>query len=220
MTAPPRPSRPSRPSKILCVGRNYREHAKELGNDVPAEPLFFLKPPSALIGDGDAIVLPTHLSSLVHHEGELAVVIGSPLTRARSDAEALACVAGYTVANDVTARDLQKKDGQWTRGKGFDTFCPVLDVVVRVADPHALRIEVRVNGVVKQRSTTANMIFSVARILTDASQFMTLFPGDLVLTGTPEGVGPLVHGDVVEVEIEGIGVLKNPVVAGGVDRER
>jgi 2-keto-4-pentenoate hydratase/2-oxohepta-3-ene-1,7-dioic acid hydratase in catechol pathway len=199
------------PGKILCVGRNYADHAKELGHDVPAAPLFFLKPPSSVIWDGDAIVRPNDLSSVVHHEGELAVVIGKKLTRAASEADALAAIRGYTCANDVTARDLQKKDGQWTRAKGFDTFCPLLRTGVTLDDAGDLALTVRVNGTIAQRARTSTMIFSVARILVDASRAMTLLPGDIVLTGTPAGVGPLLAGDVVEVEIERVGILSNPV---------
>jgi 2-keto-4-pentenoate hydratase/2-oxohepta-3-ene-1,7-dioic acid hydratase in catechol pathway len=203
------------PSKIVCVGRNYADHAKELGNPMPAEPLIFLKPPSALIRDGEPIVLP-RMSRQVEHEGEIAVVIGARLSRA-SERQALEGVAGITCANDVTARDLQKTDGQWTRAKGFDTFCPVGPLVVplsRVGDLGTLEVRCRVNGRERQRGKAADMAFPIPTVLSYISHVMTLEPGDLVLTGTPAGIGPLVAGDVVEVEIPGVGVLRNPVVGG------
>lgn len=201
-----------RPTKIVCVGRNYADHAKELGNVLPKEPLLFLKPPSALIGDGDVIVLP-RMSQLVEHEGEIAVVIGKRL-KAAGEREALAAIEGITCANDVTARDLQKTDSQWTRAKGFDTFCPVGPRVVPledVGDLAALEVWCRVNGVVRQHGRAADMAFSIPMVLSYASQIMTLEPGDLVLTGTPAGIGPLRPGDVVEVEVSNVGVLRNPV---------
>jgi 2-keto-4-pentenoate hydratase/2-oxohepta-3-ene-1,7-dioic acid hydratase in catechol pathway len=200
---------PCTPSKIVAVGRNYRAHAAELGNAVPAEPLLFLKPPSAVIGPGAVIELPPQ-SARVEHEAELGVVIGKRLRDATAD-EALAGVFGLTCVNDVTARDLQKADVQFTRAKGFDTFCPVGPVLVEGLDASDLAVVARVNGAVRQSGRTRDMIFSVATVLSYVSRVMTLEPGDLVSTGTPEGVGPLVAGDVVEVEVEHIGVLSNPV---------
>jgi 2-keto-4-pentenoate hydratase/2-oxohepta-3-ene-1,7-dioic acid hydratase in catechol pathway len=202
---------PVQPSKIICVGRNYAEHAAELGNEVPPEPLIFLKPPSSLIGPDDAIVYPG-ISQRVDHEGELAVVIGR---RARNLTEesALAVVFGYTLANDVTARDLQRSDGQWTRGKGFDTFCPVGPWIDTAFDPANRQVRCLVNGQVRQDGNTALMIYSLQRVLAHVSRFMTLEPGDLLLTGTPAGVGALHPGDVVTVEIEGLGKLSNPVIS-------
>ncbi len=203
-----------RPGKIVCVGRNYREHAVELGNVVPERPLLFLKPPSAVIGDGEAIVLPA-ASRQVEHEGEIGVVIGSPLRRG-DEAAARAAIAGITCVNDVTARDLQKADGQWTRAKGFDTFCPMGPRLLEVGpafDLAALEVSCRVNGVERQRGRAAEMAFAIPALLAFISHVMTLEPGDLVATGTPAGVGPLVDGDVVEVEIPGVGVLRNPVSA-------
>lgn len=197
------------PGKIVCVGRNYAEHAKELGNDVPVEPVIFMKPPSAVIGHGDAILLPPQ-SELVHHEGELAVVIGTRLTDV-DEAAARAGIRGYTCANDVTARDLQRKDGRFTRAKGFDTFCPLGPTLVDGLDAAALEIVVTVNGVERQRGNARDMVFPVPRLLAYISSIMTLEPGDVVLTGTPAGVGPLVEGDVVRVEIQGVGALENPV---------
>ncbi len=204
----------SRPGKIVCVGRNYAEHAKELGNPMPKEPLIFLKPPSALIQDGEPIVLPG-MSQRVEHEGEIAVVIGARLSRV-SERQALAGVAGITCANDVTARDLQKTDGQWTRAKGFDTFCPVgprVAPIAQIGDLGRLEVRCRVNGQERQHGHAADMAFSIPLVLSYISQVMTLEPGDLVLTGTPAGIGPLVAGDVVEVEIPQVGVLRNPVVS-------
>jgi len=201
------------PSKIVCVGRNYAEHAKELGNPMPKEPLIFLKPPSAAIGDGELIVLP-RMSQRVEHEGEIAVVIGTRLTRV-SERQALDGIAGITCANDVTARDLQKTDGQWTRAKGFDTFCPVGPRVVPLKDLGDLgKLEVlcRVNGELRQHGKATDMAFPIPMVLSYISRIMTLEPGDLVLTGTPAGIGPLLAGDVVDVEIPGVGVLRNPVV--------
>jgi 2-keto-4-pentenoate hydratase/2-oxohepta-3-ene-1,7-dioic acid hydratase in catechol pathway len=201
-----------RPSKIVCVGRNYRAHAAELGNEVPARPLLFLKPPSAVIGDGETIVLPP-ASQQVEHEGEIGVVIGSRLSRG-DEAAARAAIAGVTCVNDVTARDLQNVDGQWTRAKGFDTFCPVGPRLLDVGagfDLASLEVRCRVNGAERQRGRAADMVFGIATLIAYISQVMTLEPGDLVATGTPAGVGPLVDGDVVEVEIGGVGVLRNPV---------
>ena len=202
------------PTKIVCVGRNYADHAKELGNPMPKEPLIFLKPPSALIRDGEPIVLP-EVSQRVEHEGEIAVVIGARLSRV-SERQALEGVAGITCANDVTARDLQKSDGQWTRAKGFDTFCPVGPRVVpigKLGDLGKLEVRCRVNGQERQHGRAADMAFPIPTVLSYISQVMTLEPGDLVLTGTPAGIGQLVAGDVVEVEIPQVGVLRNPVVS-------
>lgn len=201
---------PCMPTKILAVGLNYATHAAELGMAVPEEPLFFLKPPSAVIGPGEAIVYP-RLSRQVDYEAELAVVIGRRARRIARE-EALAYVLGYTCALDVTARDFQRADGQWTRAKGFDTFCPLGPWIVPDLDPHDLLVECRVNGQVRQRARTSDLIFSVEDLIHRASWVMTLEPGDVLLTGTPSGVGPLQPGDRVEVEIEGIGVLRNSVV--------
>jgi len=201
-----------RPGKIVCVGRNYIEHAKELGNAVPQEPLLFLKPPSSVIFDGEPIVLPA-MSRQVEHEGEIGVVIGKRL-RQGDEVAARAAVAGITCVNDVTARDLQKADGQWTRAKGFDTFCPMgpaLKPVDARFDFSSLDVVCRVNGVERQRGRAADMVFGIPALLAFISRVMTLEPGDLVATGTPAGVGPLVDGDLVEVEIPGVGVLRNPV---------
>jgi 2-keto-4-pentenoate hydratase/2-oxohepta-3-ene-1,7-dioic acid hydratase in catechol pathway len=202
-----------KPSKIVCVGRNYVEHAKELGNPLPKEPLLFLKAPSALIGDGEPIVLPA-ASRRVEHEGEIGVVIGARLKDA-DEQTAVRGIAGITCANDVTARDLQQTDGQWSRAKGFDTFCPVGPRVVPLSELGglaALEVRCRVGGVERQHGHATEMAFQIPRLLVYISRIMTLEPGDLVLTGTPAGVGPLVPGDVVEVEIPGVGVLRNPVV--------
>jgi len=201
---------PVKPSKIIGVGRNYRAHAAEMGNPIPTEPLLFFKPPSALIGDGQAIIRPRWVERM-DYEGELAIVIGRRCRRvARGDA--LDVIGGYTILNDVTARELQKKDGQFTRAKGFDTFCPVGPRVVAGLDPAALAIETRVNGAVRQKAPTADMIFDVSTIVEYVTRVMTLEEGDVISTGSPPGVGPLVAGDVVEIEIAGIGVLRNPVV--------
>lgn len=200
-----------RPGKIVCVGRNYREHAKELGNEVPSEPLLFLKPPSSVIGDGGAIVLPPQ-SRKVEFEGEIGVVIGRRLWRAGED-EAAASVRGLVALNDVTARDLQRSDGQWARAKGFDTFCPIGVEWTGSPDWDVLSVLTRVNGVERQRGEARDMVFSVPMLLAYISQVMTLEPGDLVATGTPSGVGPLMPGDVVEVEIPGVSRVSNPVVA-------
>lgn len=199
----------NRPGKIVCVGRNYREHAKELGNDVPAEPLIFLKPPSTVIREGQPIILPG-LSTQVEYEGEIGVIIGRTLRHA-SDAEARAAIAGIVAVNDVTARDLQKRDGQWTRAKGFDSFCPVGPMGSAPADLTSLTIVTRVNGRERQRGTAAEMVFGIPALLEYISSIMTLEPGDLIATGTPAGVGPLAKGDVVEIEIEGVSRVSNPV---------
>jgi 2-keto-4-pentenoate hydratase/2-oxohepta-3-ene-1,7-dioic acid hydratase in catechol pathway len=190
-----------RPSKIVCVGRNYREHAKEMGNDVPVEPLIFLKPPSSLVKNGDTIVLPPQ-SSQVEYEGEIGIVIGRTLRRVSSQ-EARDGIQSIVAANDVTARDLQRSDSQWTRAKGFDTFCPVGELALPPADFAELTVVTRVNGVERQRATGAEMVFPVPDVIAFVSNIMTLEPGDLVLTGTPAGVGKLSPGDEVEVEILG-----------------
>jgi len=203
---------PCEPSKIVALGRNYREHAAELGNEVPVEPLIFFKPPSAVIGPEEAIRLPA-MSMRVDYEGELVVVMGRRAYRLREDEDPLAYVLGYTCGNDVTARDLQQRDGQFARAKGFDTFAPIGPVIATALDPTNLRIETRVNGQVRQRARTRDLLFPVPMLIRFISQVMTLLPGDLIFTGTPAGVGPLADGDVVEVEIEGIGTLRNPVRA-------
>jgi 2-keto-4-pentenoate hydratase/2-oxohepta-3-ene-1,7-dioic acid hydratase in catechol pathway len=203
---------PVEPSKIVCVGRNYREHAAELGNEVPAAPLLFFKPPSSLLAPGAAIRLPSE-SSNVHYEGELAVVIGRQARALKSDTDLRPYIRGYTIVNDVTARDLQKSDGHWTRAKGFDTFCPCGPIVSSEVNPAAgLIVETRLNGERKQYGTTRDFIFLIPHLLVYITAFMTLEPGDLIPTGTPAGVGPMSAGDTVQVEIEGLGVLKNPVV--------
>lgn len=199
----------SRPGKIVCIGRNYREHAKELGNDVPTEPLFFLKPTSSIISGGEAIVLPDQ-SERVEFEGEIGVVIGRPLRNA-SESEAVDAIAGIVALNDVTARDLQRKDSQWTRAKGFDTFCPIGPMASSYGDLESLSLVTRLNGEEKQRATASDMVFSIPRVLSYVSQVMTLEAGDVVATGTPGGVTPLKDGDVVEVEIEGLSKVSNPV---------
>jgi 2-keto-4-pentenoate hydratase/2-oxohepta-3-ene-1,7-dioic acid hydratase in catechol pathway len=198
------------PGKIIGVGRNYRAHAKELDNAVPDEPLLFFKPPSSLVPSGAPIVRPRG-SWRVDFEGELGVVIGRTCRRV-SKADAMGYVFGYTIVNDVTVRDLQKKDGQFTRAKGFDSFCPVGPAVVTDLDPTKLRVVTRVDGVVKQDGLTSDMIFDIPTLIEVISRVMTLEPGDLISTGTPEGVGPIQPGNLVEIEIEGIGTLSNPVV--------
>jgi 2-keto-4-pentenoate hydratase/2-oxohepta-3-ene-1,7-dioic acid hydratase in catechol pathway len=203
------PASRQRPGKIVCVGRNYREHAKELGNEVPKEPLLFLKPPSSVVWDGEPIVLRRE-SSRVEHEGEIGVVIGKRMSWA-SEEEAKRGIRGVVAVNDVTARDLQKSDGQWTRAKGFDTFCPLGEESSKLPDLDNLTVVTRVNGVERQRGKSSEMVFSIPSLLAYISRIMTLEPGDLVATGTPSGVGPLVAGDVVEVEIEGISRVTNPV---------
>ncbi|MGC2496331.1 MAG: fumarylacetoacetate hydrolase family protein [Acidobacteriaceae bacterium] len=200
------------PRKIVCIGRNYREHAAELGNEVPKEPLLFLKAPSALIAPGDAIRIPA-LSQRVDFEGELAVVIGRRASQIGAQEEIRPYVRGYTIVNDVTARDLQKSDGQWSRAKGFDTFCPMGPLVTDEIDPAAgLAVETRLNGQVKQHGTTKDLIFDVAALLRHITAAMTLLPGDIIPTGTPAGVAPMVPGDRVEVIVEGVGTLASPVV--------
>jgi 2-keto-4-pentenoate hydratase/2-oxohepta-3-ene-1,7-dioic acid hydratase in catechol pathway len=206
---------PVEASKIICVGRNYSEHAKELGNEVPTEPLIFFKPPSSLISPGEKIVRPKRFSQRVEFEAELTVVIGKQCRNLGSADDVRPYIFGYTCANDVTARDLQKKDPQWTRAKGFDTFCPVGPIVTDEIDPwKGVRVESRVNGEVRQSESTLAFIFPVDVVLRFISQVMTLFPGDLVLTGTPAGVGPLVAGDEISVSVEGIGSITNSVVDG------
>ena len=200
-----------RPGKIVCVGRNYVDHAKELGNEVPKEPLIFLKPPSSVIRNGDSIVLPPE-SKQVEHEGEIGVIIGKRLRRVTSE-EARGAIESVVAANDVTARDLQRAESQWTRAKGFDTFCPVGEPVKAPADFRDLEVVTRVNGVERQRAKGSDMVFPIPDVLAYISNVMTLEPGDLVLTGTPAGVGKLSPGDEVEVEIVGVSRVKNPVTA-------
>ena len=200
-----------RPSKIVCIGRNYREHAAELGHEVPKEPLLFLKATSALLPPGGVVRRPK-ISQRVDHEGELGVVIGRTCYQPAADADIRQYILGYTCVNDVTARDLQNKDGQWSRAKGFDTFCPVGPLVTDEIDPWAgVGVETRVNGEVRQQGNTRDFIFSLDVLIRHIAQAMTLYPGDLIPTGTPSGVGPLVAGDNVEVSVEGVGTLRNPV---------
>ena len=198
------------PQKIVGIGVNYRAHAAEMGKPIPGEPLMFLKPPSALVAPGAAIKRPSGFDR-VDYEGELGVVIGRRAARVTPQ-NALDFILGFVCVNDVTVRDLQKRDGQWARAKGFDTFCPVGPRIVSGLDPRALRITTRVNGELRQDSNTRDLIFDVAHLVAFVSEHMTLEPGDLISTGTPSGVGNLAPGDVVDVEIEGIGVLSNPVV--------
>lgn len=200
---------PAVPTKIVAVGRNYAAHAKELGNEAPPEPILFLKPPTALLSHEGTILRPP-VSQRVDYEGELAIVIGRIAKNVRRS-EWRDVVRGFTCANDVTARDLQKKDVQFTRAKGFDTFCPLGPCIETDLDPFDVRLETRVNGAVKQDGTTADMVFGCDFLIEFISSVMTLLPGDVILTGTPAGVGPLVAGDTVEVEIEGIGTLRNVV---------
>ena len=199
------------PSKIVCVGRNYADHAAELGNEVPKAPLLFLKAPSSLIRSGEDIVIPRQ-SSQVEHEGELAVIIGKPCKGLGDADEVTEYIRGYTCLNDVTARDLQKTDGQFARAKSFDTFCPIGPVIEKELDTTDLRVITRVNGEVRQDGRTSQMVFPVEFLIRYISQMMTLVPGDVISTGTPAGVGPLVNGDICEVEIEGIGTLTNTVI--------
>lgn len=204
---------PIRPSKIICVGRNYLDHAKEMGNDVPPYPLLFLKPPSSLIGDGEAIVLHP-VSSHIDYEGEIALVMGTRLSKAKDQAEAVAAIGGVVAFNDVSARDLQKNDGQWARAKGLDTFGPVGTPVPPPADFDAIEVVTRLNGAVVQRAKGGDMAFKIPFLVHYISQYFTLEPGDLIATGTPAGVGPIKAGDEVEVELVGLSRIKNPVVAG------
>ena len=197
------------PSKIVCVGRNYAAHARELGNDVPREPLLFLKPPSSIIHSGESIRLPA-VSNQVEYEGEIGVVVGERLSRVLPE-QAARAIRGIVAANDVTARDLQKSDSQWTRAKGFDTFCAVGEMAPAPHDLSSLGVITRVNGTERQRGSAREMVFDIAALLSYISGIMTLEPGDLILTGTPEGVGTLAPGDVVEVEIDGVSRVSNPV---------
>jgi 2-keto-4-pentenoate hydratase/2-oxohepta-3-ene-1,7-dioic acid hydratase in catechol pathway len=203
---------PVEPSKIVCIGRNYAAHAAELGNEVPKEPLMFLKPPSSIIGPEEAIVL-TKYSQRVEHEGELALVIGTRCSQLSDTEDALSFLLGYTCLNDVTARDLQKNDVQFTRAKGFDTFCPVGPHIETALDPFNVLVETSVNGALRQSGMTSLMIYPPAFLVRWISRMMTLMPGDVIATGTPAGVGPLVAGDTVEVSVAGVGVLRNPVHA-------
>lgn len=200
---------PTRPGKIICIGRNYVEHAKEHNAEVPKIPLIFMKPPSAIINPGDTILLPPQ-SAQVEHEAELVAVIGKRGRAIPAD-EAAGYILGYTIGNDVTARDLQRSDGQWTRAKGFDTFCPFGPWIDTEFDPSDAVISCRVNGQLRQLASTRDMVFSVPNLVAFISSVMTLEPGDLIFTGTPAGVGPLKAGDIVEVEIENLGKLSNPV---------
>jgi 2-keto-4-pentenoate hydratase/2-oxohepta-3-ene-1,7-dioic acid hydratase in catechol pathway len=201
-----------RPGKIVCVGRNYADHARELGNEMPERPLLFFKPPSSVIATGEAIRLPAE-SGQVEFEAEIAVRIGRRAVSVTRE-EALEHVAGYAPLNDVTARDLQRSDGQWARAKGFDTFCPLGEFTdARGLDPAALEVICRVNGVTRQHGRAAEMAFDIPELISYISAIMTLEPGDVIATGTPAGVGPLTPGDVVEVEVPGVGVVSNPVVA-------
>ncbi|MBV8050570.1 MAG: fumarylacetoacetate hydrolase family protein [Acidobacteriaceae bacterium] len=202
---------PVRPTKILCVGRNYREHAAELGNEVPQEPLIFFKPNSSLLAHGETIHRPK-ISERTDYEGELALIVGRRCHKIGPDEDVRPYILGYTALNDFTARDLQKKDGQWWRAKGFDTFCPVGPLVSTEVDPWTgVEVETRVNGEVRQHGNTKDFIFSLDVIMRHITQAMTLMPGDVIATGTPEGVGPVVNGDVVEIRVEGVGVLRNPI---------
>lgn len=202
---------PVRPSKIICVGRNYREHAAELGHDVPKEPLIFLKATSALLAPG-AVVRRPKLSQRVDYEGELGVVIGKTCYQPPADVDIRQYILGYTCVNDVTARDLQNTDGQWSRAKGFDTFCPVGPVVTDEIDPWAgVGVQTKVNNEIRQNGNTRDFIFDLETIIRYISQAMTLLPGDLIPSGTPSGVGPVVAGDQMEITINGVGVLRNPV---------
>lgn len=207
---------PVRPSKIVCMGRNYREHAAELGNEVPKEPLIFFKPTSSLLAPGGVVRRPK-LSQRVDFEGELAIVMGKTCYQPPADADIRQYILGYTIVNDVTARDLQKADGQWWRAKGFDTFCPAGPIVTDEIDPGfgpgaGVAVETRVNGQIRQSGNTSDFIFSLETLIRFIAQAMTLLPGDLIPTGTPSGVGPVVAGDVMEVSVGGIGTLKNSVV--------
>jgi len=203
---------PILPSKIVCVGRNYAEHASELGNKVPTEPLLFLKPPSSLIANGETIVLPPQ-SNQVEYEGEIGIVIGRAAKGLTDDDNAFDYIFGFTCVNDVTARDLQRKDVQFTRGKSFDTFCPVGPSIALGVDPSTLGVETRVNGLMKQKGHSQQMVFSIDFLVRYISNIMTLLPGDLIATGTPSGVSMLSAGDIVEIEVNGVGVLRNSVTS-------
>jgi 2-keto-4-pentenoate hydratase/2-oxohepta-3-ene-1,7-dioic acid hydratase in catechol pathway len=205
---------PVLPSKIICVGRNYVAHAKEHGAEVPELPLIFLKPPTTIIASGERIILPPQ-SNQVEHEAELAIVIGKTGRWIKTE-EASQYIFGYTIANDVTARDLQFKDGQWTRAKGFDTFCPIGPTINTDFDPTDAMITCHVNGELRQMASTQDMVFNARQLVAYASSIMTLHPGDLILTGTPAGVGILRHGDMISIAIDGIGILQNPAVAEAV----
>ena len=203
---------PVEPGKIVCVGRNYAAHAAELGNEVPKEPLIFLKPSSAIIGPEESIRLTPH-SQRVEHEGELALVVGRRCAHLKDSEDAFSHLLGYTCLNDVTARDIQKNEVQFTRAKGFDTFCPVGPHIETELDPSDVLVETHVNGTRRQTGRTSLMVYPVAFLVRWISHMMTLYPGDLIATGTPSGVGPLVAGDVVEISVGGVGVLRNPVHA-------
>lgn len=204
---------PVTPSKIVCIGRNYRDHAAEMGNEVPKEPLLFLKAPSAILPPSGAIRIPA-VSSRVDYEGELGIVIARTCSRLKANEDERSYIRGYVIVNDVTARDLQKSDGQWSRAKGFDTFCPIGPFVSDAIDPKAgIAVTTRLNGETKQQGSTKDLIFDIASLLRYISAAMTLYPGDVVSTGTPSGVGPMQPGDVVEVEIDGLGLLRNSVIA-------
>jgi 2-keto-4-pentenoate hydratase/2-oxohepta-3-ene-1,7-dioic acid hydratase in catechol pathway len=201
------------PTKVVCVGKNYEDHAAEMGTPAPDEPLLFIKPATSVTGPDASVVYPP-ITNELHHEAELAVVISKVARHVKAE-DAGGFILGYTAANDVTARDLQRRDGQWSRAKGFDTFCPLGPAIDTELDPlEGLSLICRVNGDIRQTGSTSDMVFGVGELIAYISQVMTLLPGDVILTGTPEGVGPIVAGDEVEVEIEGIGVLTNPVVAG------
>ena len=203
---------PVLPTKVLCVGKNYEDHADEMGGDVPDEPLIFMKPATSVIGQNQSVVYPPQ-SKEVHHEAELAVVIAKPARRVKAE-DAGPYIFGYTAANDVTARDLQRSDGQWTRAKGFDTFCPLGPAIETELDPlERLAVIARVNGEVRQAGFTSDMVFGVAETIEYITAFTTLLPGDVILTGTPSGVGPVEPGDLMEIEIDGIGTLANRVAA-------
>ena len=203
---------PVLPTKVLCVGKNYEDHAAEFDGEVPDEPLIFMKPATSVIGQNDPVIHPS-ISSEVHHEAELAVIISRPARNVKAE-DASRYIFGYTAANDVTARDLQRRDGQWTRAKGFDTFCPLGPAIETELDPlERLAVICKVNGDVRQAGFTSDMIFGVAEIVEYITAFMTLLPGDVILTGTPSGVGKVEPGDVMEVEVDGIGTLVNRVVA-------
>ncbi len=204
---------PALPSKVVCVGLNYRRHAEEFSLEVPDEPVIFMKPSTSVIGPGDSIPYPKHLTGRVDYEGELGVVIGRVAKGVRKGEERN-YILGYTCVNDVTARDLQKKDGQWTRAKSFDGFCPIGPWIETSLDPSSLRIETYLNGKKVQSSSTEDLIFDVFYLVRFVTSFMTLMPGDIISTGTPSGVGPMVPGDEVEVRIEGVGSLRNRVVSG------
>lgn len=201
---------PTEPSKVVCIGLNYIDHAKEMNLELPEEPLIFLKPNTTVIATGDDVIYPEQ-SKHIEYEAELGIVIGK-MTKNVEKEEAKDAIFGYTIANDVTARDLQFSDGQWTRGKSFDTFCPIGPGIVRDIDPSNLDITLHVNGEVKQNSNTKNLIFDVEYIVSHVSKVMTLLPGDVIITGTPPGVGPVVEGDEMVVRIEGLGELRNRLV--------